>query len=143
MRAFVRIVFGLNAIYQLVVGGMALVTPDAVYKFYGAADVQPFMLGIGRGLGAMVVFGALVSAFIARDPDRDPVLLPLMGFLSVATVAAWTLALTAGELTMDQVGVDVLVQVALLAGVVAYYPRIRNRHVPAPSPEAEPTPARV
>ena len=60
-----------------------------------------------RCLGYNFLFGAVISALIAKNPDRHPILLPLMAILAGLTIVAWLLAPAFGEMTAGQVGGDI------------------------------------
>jgi hypothetical protein len=124
MRWYVRIVFGLNAAYQVVIGLVALLAPLTMLGLYGASDADKqvlFLHAAMRGLGFYILFGGVLSALVALDPDRHPVLLALMGTLAVLTIVGWSLTLAFGEMQIGQVGVDLVVQALLLVGALGYY----------------------
>ena len=129
MRAYTRVVFGLNAIYQLVVGAVFLCAPVTAIGLYGfaASESQSVAARVSiRALGAFVLLGGGISAWIARNPDAEPVLLPVMGSLSVLTLLCWGMTLATGDMTFRQVGLDMAVQVLLIAAVVGYAGKARS-----------------
>lgn len=133
MRWYVRIVFGLNTIYQVVIGLVALLAPLAMLGIYGATDADKqviFLHAAMRGLGFYILFGGVISALVALDPDRHPVLLALMATLAVLTIVGWTLTLVQGEMKIAQVGVDLVVQVLLLVGALGYYGTAKRAAAP-------------
>lgn len=128
MRTFTRVVFGANAVYQGGVGLLCLFAPALTIELYGGgeADLQMLYLrAILRGLGATLLLTAVISAMIARDPDARPVLLVLLGVTAVFTLLAWSLAVLAREVSLDQVALDITVQAVVLATVALYYPQSR------------------
>jgi hypothetical protein len=129
MRGYTRIIFGLNALYQLAVGVIFLfapVTAIGLYGFPASEGGSVATLVSLRALGAYVLLGAGLSAIIGVNPDRHPVLLPVMGALAVLTLVAWGVTLAAGEMTIAQVGLDAAVQGLLLVAVVGYAARARQ-----------------
>lgn len=129
MRGYVRVVFGLNTLYQLVVGCIALFAPIMMLSIYGASETDQTVLLLQasmRGLGFGILFGGVISALIARDPDQYPVLLPLMAVLSILTLVAWSLTLVTGQMNVGQVGIDMVVQVLLLVGALGYYSKLKK-----------------
>jgi hypothetical protein len=129
MRWVVRILFGLNVLYQILVGLLSLAAPGMTIGLYGggASDQQVLLLqAVLRLLGGYIVFGAVVSAVIAARPDRHPVLLPLMAILAVLTMAAWGLGMATGQVGISQAGLDLVVQLLILVVAMVYYPRARR-----------------
>lgn len=126
MRWYVRIVFGLNTIYQVVIGLIALLVPTMMLGIYHANEMDKqvlLLLAAMRGLGFYIVFGGVISAIIALNPDRHPILLRLMAVLAVLTIIGWVLTLAFHEMTIAQVGIDIVVQILLLIGALGYYPK--------------------
>jgi hypothetical protein len=133
MRWYVRIVFGLNTIYQVVIGLIALLVPTMMLGLYGATDVDKqviLLLAAMRGLGFYIVFGGIISALVAINPDRYPILLRLMAALAVLTLVGWILTLVFCEMKISQVGIDLAVQVLLLIGALGYYPLAKRAAAP-------------
>ena len=129
MRWYVRIVFGLNTIYQVVIGLIALLAPTMMLGLYGATDVDKqviLLLASMRGLGFYIVFGGIISALIAMNPDRHPILLRLIAALAVLTIIGWVLTLAFGEMKISQVGIDLVIQVLLLIGALGYYAKAKQ-----------------
>jgi hypothetical protein len=129
MRRFTRWAFGLSAVYHGVMGALALAAPTlAIYvNGGGAAEAgDPYLRALYRGMGAFMVFAALVKGLVARDPDGAPVLVFFGGVLSAITVGTWGLALAAGDVVWAQVSIDVLVQLPVLVAAALYYPRARR-----------------
>lgn len=124
MRLYTRIIFALNALYQAIIGVLCLGWPTRALGLYQATPAQlgePMLRASFRLIGINLVLGALMSALIARNPDRHPVLLPLMGVLSVLTLVCWGVAgPLAHEMTVAQYGLDLVVQVLLLIAVLGY-----------------------
>ena len=130
LRKVTRWVFGLNAAYQGVVGILALVAPVLTIALHGggpAEQASPYLAALFRMIGALLLFVALISAVIAKDPDASPLLIAIMGTLSTLTLLTWALAMGAGDVAFWQVSTDVLAQIPVLAASVLYYPKARQR----------------
>ncbi|MGQ0815321.1 MAG: hypothetical protein ACT4O1_12835 [Gemmatimonadota bacterium] len=129
MRPLVRVISGLNAVYQTIVAVLCLTAPAVTIALYGAPEGAAelgFLRGTIRILGAALLLGAAISALIARDPDRHPVLLPLIALLGATTLTAEALMLAAGEAVVSQLALDIGVQVVITGTVLAYYSRSRE-----------------
>jgi hypothetical protein len=123
MRLYTRIVFCLNCLYQALAGVLFLFAPLLSIGLYGfpAADGQSMAAHVGVRIGGVLLLvAAVISALIALNPDRYPVLLPIMALVSALTLICWGLTLFAHETTASQVGVDAIVQVLLLIGALGY-----------------------
>ena len=123
MRLIARIIFAVNCIYQLVVGAIFLVAPVFSIHLYGfpPSDGQSMAAHVGvRMMGVFLLLVAVISAMIAINPDKNPVLLPLMGLTALLTIVCWVLTLATHEMILSQVTLDLAVQVLILAAVVGY-----------------------
>lgn len=130
LRKVTRWIFGLNAAYQGAVGIAALLFPAVTIAFYGggAADqASLYMHALYRMIGALLVFVALISALIAKDPDGSPLLVLFMGILSVLTLFTWFLALGSGDVTWAQVSFDIIAQLPVIIASALYYPRAKRQ----------------
>ena len=126
MRSFTRAIFGLNFVYQLIVGVLCIFVPATAMGLYGApADVlgMPFAVGAFRVLGSAILIGGVISFLIMRNPDDHPILLPIMGVLAVFTLVAEGLMIMNNEATLAQLGLDLAVQVLILIAAFGYRPR--------------------
>lgn len=123
MKTFARIVFGLNFLYQCIVGIAALVVPAQVIDFYGGSEAEqaiPYMLAAFRALGIYIFFGGIISGYIASNPGRYPILRRLIGILAVLTLICWGIVYYMKELSFDVMMADIIVQVFILAAVGMY-----------------------
>ncbi len=50
----------------------------------------------------------------------------IMAVLSVLTIVGWVLNVVSGQMTMDQVGIDIVVQVLILIAVFGYYGKAKR-----------------
>ncbi len=123
MRLYTRIIFGLNCLYQALVGVVFLFAPVLSIGLYGfaEADKQSIAAQVGiRALGAYILVTAVISLLIAMNPDKHPILLPVMALVCAMTLVCWGITLFTRQTTVSQVGVDMLVQVLLLIGALGY-----------------------
>jgi hypothetical protein len=129
MKLFTRIVFGFNTLYQIIVGFMALILPAMIIEVYqGTPEEQHLAIlrAAFRALGFNIILGGVISALIAKNPNKYPILLPLMGLLSILTIICWSIAWGAGEMQFSQFALDIVVQVIILVAVILYYPLVKK-----------------
>lgn len=135
MTRYTRIVFGFNAIYQTVVGALCLLAPAAAIGVYGGSESEQsstMLLMAFRLIGVNLIPIGVISALVAGNPDSYPVLRPLMGLVSALTLVCWGIVFGSHELHPGQIMtivLDVLVQVALLVGIVFYSPKVKPQPI--------------
>jgi len=128
MRQYTRIVFGLNAVVQTVLGLLCLLAPDVMIRVFGgtAAEQSANLLQVVmRLIGANLVPVGVIAALIAGDPEETTVLRVLMGLQSVLRLVCWGIVFGLHILSATQIGlvvVDLLVQIMLLVALVFYMP---------------------
>jgi len=126
MLRYTRIVFGLNAIYQTVLGLFCLLAPQTMIGLYGGTsdDTVGIMLQVAfRLLGVKLIPFGVASALIAGNPDDNPVLRGLMGLLAVLQLVSYGIIVGMHELNIGWIGLmslNVLTQVLVLVAVVFY-----------------------
>jgi uncharacterized membrane protein len=131
MKTFARIVFGLNFLYQGIVGIAMLVAPADLIDFYGGNQQEqtiPFVLAAFRALGIYIFFGGVISGYLAANPGKYPILRRLIGILAGLTLICWAIIYYFNELDFDVYMADVLVQLFILAAVILY-PKTRAAEV--------------
>jgi len=128
MRTSLRILAALNALFQCGVGLWCVVVPDAAAAAFGLAAEQlaPSTLALTRMFGGLLVGGGLLSALVARDPERNPDLVLLAIIASVANVGADLLVASAGHMALEHLAAGMVLQ-SLLAIVATAYLVARDR----------------
>ena len=126
VRQLARGLAGLNALYQGIVGLLAIVSPAMAGTVYQLANLAPVSLALCRILGGLMVGSALLLAVFARDPEANPSLAWLLAAGCLANVAAAVAACFAGEVRWVQVTGSIVFQSALGAALGAYLLRARH-----------------
>ena len=131
MRRYTRIVFGLNAVYQLALGSVCLLTPAVAVGIYGGSSADQgstLLLVCFRFLGVNLVPIGVISTLVALNPDTHPILRQLTGLLSILTLVCWGIAISAHNLNVGQISsvtLDAVLQLLVIISVVGYSPSFR------------------
>jgi len=129
MLLYMRIVFGLNAIYQTALGLLCLLGPAVAIGVYGGSHAEQEMSTLQivvRLLGVHLVPVGVISALLAGNPNGYPVLRAIIGIFAVLTMACWGIVFGVYHLGVGQIFSMVsnsVLQVALIGAVVFYMPR--------------------
>jgi len=135
MLLFTRIVFGLNALYQTVLGLICLLGPGVAVTLYGgtAADQNsPLLLIAFRIIGVGLVPIGVMSALVAGDPEETPILRALIGLTAVLSFICWGIVIGRHDLAASQLAsvvLDAVVQVMVILAVVFYHPRTKTAKI--------------
>ena len=129
MRTYTRIIFELNAFYQIILGVVCLVAPATAIALHGGSDVDlcsTLLMVTFRMVGVNLIPAGVISAVVAADPDKRPILRTLMGMLATLQLICWGIVIGMHDLSASHIAsvvLDVVVQVSMLVAVVGYYPR--------------------
>jgi hypothetical protein len=130
-----RIVFAVNAAYQLAFGTLCVLWPATAVAMYGGniLDRQSMLLLVTfRLIGVNLIPAGVISAVVAADPDRHPILRALMGLVATLTLVCWGIVIGMHDLNAGQIAaaaLDIVMHVALLVGVMGYYPHATLQQV--------------
>ena len=129
MRTYTRIIFGLNALYQIVLGIVCLVAPATAVALHGGTDTDlcsTLLLVTFRMVGVNLIPAGVISAVVAADPDKRPILRTLLGMVAALQLICWGIVIGMHDLSASHIAsmvLDSVIQVAMLVAVVGYYPR--------------------
>ncbi|MBY0524660.1 MAG: hypothetical protein K2R98_14750 [Gemmataceae bacterium] len=135
MQLYMRIVFGLNALYQTVVGLICLLGPTVAISLHGgsAADQSSTLLMVAfRVIGVNLVPVGVMSALVAGNPDSYPVLRALMGLVAVLSLVCWGIVIGRHDLNASQISLvvlDIVVQSMVIVTAVFYHPKSKGIQV--------------
>ena len=118
MRRVVQIVGWLNAAFGLLVGLLAVASPMAAAGAFKVGVDSPAMLALIRMFGGLLASSGIVSAVVAKDPDRYPILVRAYAACLLLNVATDALVIASGEMRFDQVASGMLLE--LLLGVLLF-----------------------
>jgi hypothetical protein len=122
MRRVVQIVGLLNAAFGVLVGLLAVASPMAAAGAFKVSVDSPAMLALIRMFGGLLASSGIVSAVVARDPDRYPVLVRAYAACLVLNVATDALVVASAEMRFDQVASGMLLELLLAVLLFAYRP---------------------
>jgi hypothetical protein len=129
MRTYTRIIFGLNAFYAIVMGIVCLLAPMTAVALHGGNDTDlcsTLLLITYRLIGVNLIPAGVISAVVAADPDKRPILRTLVGMVATLQLICWGIVIGMHDLSVGHIAsmvLDMVVQVGLLIAVVGYYPR--------------------
>ncbi len=116
MKGYIKGVLYLYAVYNLIMGLIAVFSPSLAGTIYGGGAFTPEFALAARWAGALAI-GIAYGAFAAAvKMKRD--ILRLLLIAAAATVVANLLALFAGDATLGQVWFDFILQMALVVAAV-------------------------
>jgi len=119
MRAFLRVVAGLNAVFQGVLGVLSMATPTVAAGLFQLEGLTPPALALIRMFGGLLAGSGLISAVVARNPEANPGLPAAYALTCVLNLAADTLVCLSGAMRFSQLAFGMLLQVILVAAVAA------------------------
>ena len=115
MTNAVRAMATLNAVFQVSVGLLSVVSPLAAAAAFKVDPCSPAMLALIRMFGGLLAASGTVSALVARNPGRDPGLIVAFAASLLVNVTADVVVIGAGELHFDQLAVGMLIEFVLAA----------------------------
>ena len=119
MRSFLRIVAGVNAVFQGFVGVLAIASPTAAAGLFHLEDLAPIALALIRMFGGLLAGSGLISAVIATNPERNPGLPAAYAMACMLNLAADMLVGLSRALPFSRLAAGMLLQVILVSAVVA------------------------
>jgi hypothetical protein len=114
MRGLLRGIAGLNGVFQIVLGVLCTIAPEGAGKAFELAQSGASVSALTRMFGGLLFGSGLLSAFVARDPDRNPDLLVLLVAACVVNVSADAMVVAHGEMPFASLAGGILLQVVLV-----------------------------
>ncbi len=123
MRGIVRVVASLNALFGVVVGGLAVVSPTAAAGAFKVDASPESLLALIRMFGGLLAASGLISGLIAKDPDASPALARLYAVCLLVNVGADVAVIGSHEMTFGQVGSGMMLEAVLAVLLLVYKPK--------------------
>lgn len=120
MRTMVKVVAGLNALFQGLVGLVCIIAPSTAANLFKVEVSGVAMLALLRMFGGLLTSNGVVSGLIAQNPDRDRGLVAAYSALLLLNVGADLVVIGTGELRFDQLAIGMLLE-AVLAVLLIFY----------------------
>lgn len=120
MRSALRVLAGLNAVFQCVVGLLCIGAPAAAAKVFELAQTGPSVFALTRMFGGLLAGSGLLSALVARDPDRNRDLPLLLAAACVVNVSADLTVVASDEMPFKHLAGGVILQVILILLVAGH-----------------------
>ena len=120
MKKLVRALAGFNSAFQVLVGLLCIAAPVVAAAAFKVDIASPAMRALLRMFGGLLASTGILSALIARDPDRDRGFVLAFTACLLLNVGADVVVIGAGELRFDQLAVGMLLELVLAAVLLAY-----------------------
>jgi hypothetical protein len=125
MRSALRVLAGLNAVFQLLVSAICVTAPGAAAKLFELVQTGSSIFALTRMFGGLLFGSGLLSAMVARDPDRNRDLPILLAAACVVNISADMLVVANGEMTFGQLAAGVILQVLVAGLAIAHVAKRR------------------
>ena len=119
MRTFLRLVAGINALFQGLVGIVSMASPAFSANLFQVEGLGPSSLALIRMFGGLLTGSALFSAVIAKDPNVSSILRVAYAVTCAVNLAADSLVIASGAMGFSQLGLGMLLQVILVIAIAA------------------------
>ena len=123
MRLFLRLVAGINALFQGLVGIVSMASPAFSASLFQVEGLEPSSLALIRMFGGLLTGSALFSAVISKDPNVSSILRVAYAVTCAVNLAADSLVIASGAMGFSQLGLGMLLQVILVIAIAAYQRR--------------------
>jgi hypothetical protein len=119
MRRVVRVLAGVNAVYQGLAGLLCIISPPLAAQAFKIGRPAPVDAALLRIAGGLLVGNALWLGLLARGPEAHPLLAPLVIAGCIVNLASDVTIVLAGDMGLDQLGAGMALQVLLVAALAA------------------------
>jgi|SRR5215469_6228180 len=123
MRTLLRLVAGINALFQGMVGIVSMAGPALSANLFEVEGLGPSSLALIRMFGGLLTGSALFSAVIAKDPDVGSILRVTYAVTCTVNLAADSLVIASRAMGFSQLGPGMLLQVVLVVAIARYQRR--------------------
>ena len=119
MRTFLRVVAGVNAIFQGLVGTLSVASPTSAASLFQLEGLTPATLAVIRMLGGLLIGSAVLSAVIAKNPEKNPNLPAAYAVTCLMNLTTDSLVCLSGAMRFSQLALGMLLQAILVLAIVA------------------------
>jgi hypothetical protein len=119
MRTLLRVVAGVNAIFQGLLGLLSIASPEMAAGLFQLEGLVPSSLALIRMFGGLLAGSGLISAVVARNPEANPGLPTAYALTCVLNLAADTVVGFSGAMRFSQLALGMLLQALLVIAVAA------------------------
>src|SRR5260370_26328328 len=110
MRTFLRVVAGLNAVFQGILGVLSMASPTLAAGLFQLEGLAPPALALIRMFGGLLAGSGLISAVVAKNPEANPGPPAAYALTCVLNLAAHTLVGFSGAMRFSQLARRMLLQ---------------------------------
>ena len=119
MRTLLRVVAGVNAVFQGLLGLLSIASPAMAAGLFQLEGLVPSSLALIRMFGGLLAGSGLISAVVAKNPEANPGLPTAYALTCVLNLAADTLVGFSGAMRFSQLALGMLLQALLVIAVAA------------------------
>src|SRR5712692_7452880 len=119
MRTLLRVAASINAVFQVLLGLVAVASPQGAAGLFQLQGLGPPELAVVRMFGGLLAGSGLLSAIIARSPDAYPGLLVGYALACMLNLTADTAVGLSGEMRFSQLALGMAPQALIAIAIVA------------------------
>ena len=120
MRTALRVVCGLNAVFQVLIGLLCTVSPAVAAKVFELTQTGPSISAIIRMFGGLLFGSGLASAIVARSPERNPDLPLFLVAACIVNISADTMVVANGDMPFGNLAVGMILQIVIIVLALGY-----------------------
>jgi hypothetical protein len=119
MRTLLRVAASINALFQVLLGLVAVATPQMAAGIFGLEGLGPPELAVVRMFGGLLAGSGLLSAIIARSPEGNPGLIVGYAFACILNLIADTAVCLSGQMRFSQLALGMAPQALIVIAIAA------------------------
>jgi hypothetical protein len=120
MRTLIRVIAGLNAAFQVLVGLISVASPRTAAGLFKVEIASVALLALIRMFGGLLAASGIISGVIAKDPDESRGFLRAYAACLLLNVGADVAVISAGEMQFSQLASGMVLELVLALLILAY-----------------------
>ena len=119
MRTLLRVAASINAVFQVLLGLVAVASPQVAAGLFQLQGLGRPELAVVRMFGGLLAGSGLLSAIIARSPEANPGLLVGYALACMLNLIADTSVCLSGEMRFSQLALGMAPQALIVIAIAA------------------------